>query len=133
MLAVDPAYQRQGAGAALTEAATSWLRASGMRVAMVETGGDPGHAPARRVYQRAGSTALPVARYFKALPPTSKLETAKVEFTGDNEISCFRRAERTDCKVDGIKSREAGIKVRCATIVPVNKREGGNKNSGIGE
>jgi GNAT superfamily N-acetyltransferase len=71
MLAVDPAHQHRGAGAALTEAATEWLRGSGMRVAMVETGGDPGHAPARQVYQRAGYIALPVARYFKALPPRS--------------------------------------------------------------
>lgn len=71
MLAVDPAHQHRGAGTALTEAATDWMRGSGMRVAMVETGGDPGHAAARQVYQRAGYTALPVARYFKPLPPSS--------------------------------------------------------------
>ena len=69
MLAVDPPHQRQGTGAALTDTATGWLRESGMRVAMIDTGGDPGHAPARRVYERAGYTALPVARYFMALPP----------------------------------------------------------------
>jgi len=34
---------------------------------MVETGGDPGHAPARRVYEKAGYTGFPVAGYFKAL------------------------------------------------------------------
>lgn len=67
MLAVDPAYQRHGTGAALTKTATDWLRRSGMRVAMVDTGGDPGHAPARRVYERAGYTQLPVARYLMAL------------------------------------------------------------------
>src|SRR5207249_688313 len=49
MLAVDPDHQERGVGTALTEFATDWLRASGMRVAMVETGGDSGHAPARRV------------------------------------------------------------------------------------
>lgn len=38
-----------------------------MSVAMVETGGDPGHGPARRTYERAGFTAMPVARYFMAL------------------------------------------------------------------
>jgi len=37
-----------------------------MRVAMIETGGDPGHAPARRVYERAGYTALPAVRFFTA-------------------------------------------------------------------
>jgi len=67
MLAVDPDFQRQGAAAALTRTATDWLASRGMRVAMVETGGDPGHAPARRVYQRAGYTELPVARFFKTL------------------------------------------------------------------
>jgi GNAT superfamily N-acetyltransferase len=67
MLAVDPGDQGRGVGAALTEFATGWLRDAGMRVAMVETGGDPGHAPARRVYENAGYALLPVARYFKAL------------------------------------------------------------------
>jgi GNAT superfamily N-acetyltransferase len=67
MLAVHPDEQDQGIGTALTELATDWLRACGMRVAMVETGGDPGHAPARRSYEKADYTLLPVARYFKAL------------------------------------------------------------------
>ncbi len=67
MIAVDPDHQREGLGRALTEHATEWLRNAGMRVAMVETGGDPGHGPARRLYQAAGYTTLPVARYFKAL------------------------------------------------------------------
>ena len=67
MLAVDPQAQSRGLGAALTEAATGWLRDAGMTVAMIDTGGDPGHAPARRVYEKAGYTLLPVARYFKAL------------------------------------------------------------------
>jgi GNAT superfamily N-acetyltransferase len=67
MLAVDPDAQGRGIGTALTEVATGWLRDAGMTVAMVETGGDPGHAPARHVYERANYTLFPVARYFKAL------------------------------------------------------------------
>jgi ribosomal protein S18 acetylase RimI-like enzyme len=67
MLAVDPDAQRRGMGTALTEFATDRLRDSGMVVAMIETGGDPGHAPARRAYEKAKYTALPVARYFRAL------------------------------------------------------------------
>ena len=67
MLAVDPEEQGRAIGTALTEVATGWLRDAGMTVAMVETGGDSGHAPARRVYEKAGYTLLPVARYFKAL------------------------------------------------------------------
>jgi GNAT superfamily N-acetyltransferase len=67
MLAVDPACQQHGLGTALTGFATEWLRSSGMRVAMIGTGGDPGHAPARRVYEKADYTLIPMARYFKAL------------------------------------------------------------------
>jgi len=67
MVAVDPDDQGLGVGTALTEFVTAWLRDSGMRVAMVETGGDTGHAPARRVYEKADYTLSPVARYFKAL------------------------------------------------------------------
>lgn len=67
MLAVDPDAQDRGIGTALTEFATGWLRDAGMRIAMVGTGGDDGHAPARRVYEKADYILLPVARYFKAL------------------------------------------------------------------
>ena len=67
MLAVDPDHQKGGIGTALTEFALESLKDSGMRIAMVETGGDPGHAPARRTYESAGFTLLPVARYFKNL------------------------------------------------------------------
>jgi len=67
MLAVDPDGQNRGAGTALTEFATGWLRDAGMRIAMVDTGGDSGHAPARHVYEKADYALLPVARYFKAL------------------------------------------------------------------
>ncbi|WP_020497164.1 GNAT family N-acetyltransferase [Sciscionella marina] len=67
MLAVAPSAQRQGLATALTDRATDWLQRSGMRVAMVETGGDPAHAPARRVYQNSGYTALPAVRFFELL------------------------------------------------------------------
>lgn len=67
MLAVDPDYQGEGIGNALTEFALAWIKEVGMVVAMVETGGDPGHAVARRTYEKAGYTLLPIARYFKKL------------------------------------------------------------------
>jgi len=35
--------------------------------ALVETGGDPGHAPARALYGDVGFTPLPIARYFRLL------------------------------------------------------------------
>ena len=67
MLGVDPDRQGEGIGTALTLFALERLREAGMRVAMVETGGDPGHAPARRAYEKAGFTLLPIARYFNNL------------------------------------------------------------------
>lgn len=71
MLAVDPDHQRHGIGSLLTSYALERIRDSGMTLAMVETGGDPGHAPARRTYEKAGLTPLPVVRYFKTLDPRS--------------------------------------------------------------
>lgn len=67
MVAVDPPYQRRGIGASLIGFGTERLEEAGIPVAMVETGGDPGHAPARALYERTGFTPLPVVRYFKAL------------------------------------------------------------------
>ena len=67
MLAVDPDYQGSGVGTALTKFALDRLKDAGMKVAMVETGGDPGHAAARRTYEKAGYTLLPIARYFRNL------------------------------------------------------------------
>ena len=67
MIAVDPDFQRRGIAAALMERSMAWLKEAGMTTAMVETGGDPGHAPARRTYEAAGFRLLPIARYFKKL------------------------------------------------------------------
>lgn len=67
MVAVDPDFQGQGIGTALMEFALSWMKDAGMSIAMVETGGDPGHAPARHTYKKLGFGLLPIARYFKKL------------------------------------------------------------------
>ena len=67
MLGVDPDHQGGGIGTALTGFALERLKDAGMAVAMVETGGGPGHAAARRTYEKAGCTLLPIARYFKNL------------------------------------------------------------------
>ena len=67
MLAVDPLDQGHGVGRALLDCATSWLEAIGMRVAMIGTGGDDGHAAARQLYEHAGYSLMPMARYFRAL------------------------------------------------------------------
>ncbi len=67
MLAVDPDAQGNGVGTALTEFALRWIRAAGVPVAMVQTGADPGHTPARRTYEKAGFKLVPNARYFLKL------------------------------------------------------------------
>lgn len=43
------------------------MRDSGVRLAVVVTGGDPGHGPARRTYEKAGFTGLPLVRYYARL------------------------------------------------------------------
>lgn len=70
MVAVDPAAQRRGIASLLTEHASTWLRAQGMRVAVIGTGGDPGHAPARRLYEQLGFRPFPSVQYFRALDPS---------------------------------------------------------------
>ena len=45
MIAVDPDFQRQGIATALTNHSLAWFQRVGMTTVMVETGGDPGHAP----------------------------------------------------------------------------------------
>jgi GNAT superfamily N-acetyltransferase len=67
LLAVHPDHQNRGIGTALNRFALERMREAGMRLAGVSTGGDPGHAPARRVYEKAGYTALPIVWYYQAL------------------------------------------------------------------
>lgn len=67
LLAVHPDHQNRGIGTELNHFALEKMKASGVRLAIVATGGDPGHAPARRTYEKAGYTALPGVRYYQAL------------------------------------------------------------------
>lgn len=67
LLAVHPEHQSLGIGTGLNIVALQEMDAAGMRVAVVETGGDESHAPARRSYEKAGYTALPLVRYYKDL------------------------------------------------------------------
>jgi ribosomal protein S18 acetylase RimI-like enzyme len=67
ILAVDPDHQRRGVAHALMAHAMAAMRDAGMAIVMVETGDDPGHAPSRATYERAGFERWPVARYFREL------------------------------------------------------------------
>src|SRR5829696_976174 len=93
MLAVDPDHQGGGIGTALTEFALEKLKDDGMAVAMVETGEDPGHAAARRTYEKAGFVLLPIARYFKMLGERVRAPSVQRERSCD-DLAC--RRVRTD-------------------------------------
>jgi ribosomal protein S18 acetylase RimI-like enzyme len=67
LLAVHPEFQKQGIATRLNQAALDAMKAAGMKMAVAETGGEEGHAPARRAYENAGYTGLPLVRYFKDL------------------------------------------------------------------
>ena len=67
LIAVHPEHQNQGIGTDLNRFALQKLKDGGMKLAVVGTGGDRGHAPARRSYEKAGYTALPLVRYYQVL------------------------------------------------------------------
>jgi GNAT superfamily N-acetyltransferase len=67
ILAVHPENQNHGIGTELNLFALQKLKEGGMKLAVVGTGGDEGHAPARRSYEKAGYTALPLVRYYQEL------------------------------------------------------------------
>jgi GNAT superfamily N-acetyltransferase len=67
IIAVDPDYQRRGIARQLMDRAAEHMRAQGMDIAAVGTGGDSGHGPARALYEALGYTALPGVRYLRLL------------------------------------------------------------------
>jgi GNAT superfamily N-acetyltransferase len=67
MIAVDPAYQRRGIATNLMDRSVEHMRAQGMDIAALGTGGDAGHGPARGLYESLGYTALPGVRYLRLL------------------------------------------------------------------
>ena len=67
MVAVDPDAQGAGVGTQLTLAAVEQIREAGKRVAVVGTGGDPGHAAARATYHKAGFTPWPSEHFYLLL------------------------------------------------------------------
>lgn len=67
MIAVDPRHQRAGVGSLLLDRAVAEVGARGLPLVVIATGGDPGHAPARALYERHGFTGLPLVRYYRTL------------------------------------------------------------------
>ena len=66
MIAVHPQHQRRGHARALMEFAIQRLRDQGLQLINVGTGGDPGHAPARALYETVGFTGVPLVNYYLA-------------------------------------------------------------------
>lgn len=65
---VDPAYRGRGIARYLYEYAFAQMRKAGAGYARVFTGGDDGHAPARRAYEKAGfDKRLLTLTYYKAI------------------------------------------------------------------
>jgi ribosomal protein S18 acetylase RimI-like enzyme len=60
LLAVDPEQMGHGVGTALNELAVERFRELGMSFVVLSTGTDPGHDPARRSYEKAGFTPMPI-------------------------------------------------------------------------
>lgn len=67
LIGVHPDYQKQGIASLLGEFALQQMRKKGIPIAMVETGGDHGHRPARQTYEKLGFKELPISRYFLKL------------------------------------------------------------------
>jgi ribosomal protein S18 acetylase RimI-like enzyme len=66
--AVHPRFQGRGIAPTMYEHVCARLRELGMLYVKVSTGGDPGHAPARRAYEKAGfSIRLPGIEYYRKL------------------------------------------------------------------
>lgn len=57
----------RAAGRQLCEHAMASMKGLGARIVEIGTGGDPFHAPARRLYESLGCAQIPVAVYFKEL------------------------------------------------------------------
>ena len=60
LLAVDPDAQGQGIATMLNRFAFDRSQEASMAYVVVATADDPGHAPARRSYERAGFTPMPI-------------------------------------------------------------------------
>ena len=60
LLAVDPDKQEHGIGTALNQFGVNRLREAGMAYAIVATANDPGHAAARRSYEKVGFMPMPI-------------------------------------------------------------------------
>ncbi|MHB8247068.1 MAG: GNAT family N-acetyltransferase [Acidimicrobiales bacterium] len=69
LLAISALHRRQHIGRRLCQHAIAHMRAGGVHVVEIGTGGDPFHAPARELYEGLGLTRIPVAVYLGTIRP----------------------------------------------------------------
>lgn len=99
-----PDVQRRGVGLALTQFALLCIVEAGYPLATVGTGGDPGHAPARRTYERAGFSPIPVVHYFQALKPkVGRVAQSRPWPAAAQRGRSTRLRDRHACGGDGIR------------------------------
>lgn len=67
LLAVHPEYQRRCIATALNRLALDQMKASRLKLAGLSTGGDPGHVPARRAYEKTDYLPFPNVWYYQGL------------------------------------------------------------------
>ena len=67
MVAVDSDSQGRGIASDLIEHAVAWMKEQKLEMCVIDTGTDPGHAPARRTYEKLGFDMWPVARFYKEI------------------------------------------------------------------
>jgi GNAT superfamily N-acetyltransferase len=67
LVTVHPLFQNKGIGTELNKAALIKMKDEGLVFAEVGTGGDEGHAPARKTYEKVGYIPLPLVRYYRKL------------------------------------------------------------------
>ncbi len=65
MIGVDPDCERRCIGTALINDGIEIIKQRGFALVMIETGGYPGHAAARKTYEKTGFDLYPVARCLK--------------------------------------------------------------------
>jgi ribosomal protein S18 acetylase RimI-like enzyme len=67
IVAVSADNRRHRTGTSLCEHALANMKAAGVEVVALGTGGDRFHAPARALYEKLGFTSFPGTYYFKAI------------------------------------------------------------------
>jgi len=67
IVGVDPDAQGRGIARALIEFGVDWMKKQGLKMCIIQTGMDSGHAPARATYEKLGFDMWPAAQFYKEI------------------------------------------------------------------